>query len=348
VLNATLDPSHSAYDRTRTIDFYRQLEARVAALPGVQSASLTSNPPMAGFPCKSDVYVQGHPVPPGQSPPNVMCNNVDPSYFETLRIPLLLGRDFRPSDDETATPVAIVNQTMARQSWPHEDPIGKQFSMSQSGPLIQVVGVAANAKYLTIVEDPQPCLYLPLTQAFAARRTLLVRTFAAPESLAGAIKQEIGALAPGLPILDLQTMQQALDGAFGFFTFRLAAALAAVMGGVGFVLAVIGVYGVVSFSLAQRTREFGVRMALGAEPMDILRLVLRQGVTLAAGGALLGFVATRALSGAVAHLLLGVSATDPATYAAAGLLLSAIVLLACYVPARRAMRADPMIALRHE
>ena len=159
--------------------FYRRLQARVAALPGVQSATLTSNPPMAGFPCKSDVYVQGHPIPPGQSPPNVMCNSVDRSYFETLRIPLLLGRDFRLSDDESATAVAIINQTMARQFWPHEDPIGKQFSDSPSGPLIQVVGVAANAKYLTIVEDPQPCLYLPLTQDFSARRTLLVRTFAA-------------------------------------------------------------------------------------------------------------------------------------------------------------------------
>jgi macrolide transport system ATP-binding/permease protein len=348
ILNATFDPSHSAYDRTRTIDFYRQLESRVAALPGVESATLASNPPMTGFPCKSDVFAQGHPIPPGESAPNVLCNGVDPSYFATLQISLLLGRDFTPSDDESATRVAIVNQTMARQFWPHESPIGKQFRQSPSGPLIQVIGVAANAKYLTIAEDPQPCLYLPLTQDFAARRTLLVRTFAAPESFAGAIKQEIGALAPGLPILNLETMQQALDGAFGFFTFRLAAALAAVMGGVGFVLAVIGVYGVVSFSLAQRTREFGVRMALGAEPMDILRLVLRQGLTLAAGGALLGFIATRALSGTVAHLLLGVSATDSATYAAAGLLLSAIVLLACYVPARRAMRADPMIALRHE
>jgi putative ABC transport system permease protein len=198
------------------------------------------------------------------------------------------------------------------------------------------------------VEDPQPFLYLPLTQNFVARRTLLVRTVAGPESLAGAIKQEIDAIGPGLPILNLETMQQALDGAFGFFTFRLAAALAAVMGGVGFVLAVIGVYGVVSFSLAQRTHEFGMRMALGAAPTDILRLVLRQGITLAAAGAALGFLATRGLSGAVGHLLFGVSATDPVTYAAAGLLLGAVVLLACYMPARRAMRVDPMVALRHE
>jgi predicted lysophospholipase L1 biosynthesis ABC-type transport system permease subunit len=186
--------------------------------------------------------------------------------------------------------------------------------MTRSGSPVEAVGVAANAKYLTIVEDPQPCLYRPLAQNFAARRTLQVRTFAAPESLAGAIKQEITALAPDLPILDLQTMERSLDGAFGFFTFRLAAALAAIVGGVGLVVAVIGVYGVVSFSLAQRTHEFGVRMALGAKPTDILDLVLRQGVALAALGALFGLITTRALSGTVAHLLLGVSATDPITY----------------------------------
>lgn len=181
-----------------------------------------------------------------------------------------------------------MNQTMAQRFWPGEDPIGKRLSMTRSGSPVEAVGVAANAKYLTIVEDPQPCLYRPLAQNFAARRTLQVRTFAAPESLAGAIKQEITALAPDLPILDLQAMERSLDGAFGFFTFRLAAALAAIMGGVGLVLAVIGVYGVVSFSLAQRTHEFGVRMALGAKPTDILDLVLRQGVALAALGALFG------------------------------------------------------------
>lgn len=147
---------------------------------------------------------------------------------------------------------------------------------------------------------------------------------------------------------DPTASQRSLDGAFGFFTFRLAAALAAIMGGVGLVLAVIGVYGVVSFSLAQRTHEFGVRMALGAKPTDILHLVLRQGVALAALGALFGLVTTRALSGTVAHLLLGVSATDPITYLAVASLLASVVLLACYIPARRAMRVDPMVALRHE
>ncbi|HTU36259.1 MAG TPA: ABC transporter permease [Candidatus Acidoferrum sp.] len=349
VLNITFDPGNFGYDQTRTISFYRELESHVSELPGVQSVSLASNVPMAASPCKKDVYVENRPLPPGQSPPNVLCNYVDGPYFSTMRIPLLRGRTFERSDDEDSSLVAIVNQTMARRFWPHQDPVGKRFSVSgPNGPWAQIVGVAANGKYLTVVEDPQPSLYLPLDQNFISKRTLLVRSFVDPQPIAGPVEQEAAALAPGLPPLDIETMQHALEGAFGFFVVELGATLAGIMGGVGLTLAVVGVYGVVSFALAQRTHEFGIRLALGAAPEDIMRLVLRQGFALATFGALVGFLLTGALSKTFSHVLFGVSSTDPVTYCAVAILLVVIVLLACAVPARRAMKVDPIVALRYE
>jgi predicted permease len=349
VLNVTFDPGDFGYDQTSTISFYRELESHVSELPGVQSVSLASNVPMAPSPCKKDVYVENRPLPPGQSPPNVLCNYVDGPYFATMRIPLLRGRTFEPFDDEHSTQVAIANQTMAQRFWPNQDPLGKRFSVSgPNGPWVQIVGVAANGKYLTVMEDPQPSFYLPLDQNFTARRTLLVRTSVNPGSMSRPIEREAAALAPELPPLNVETMQHSLEGAFGFFVVQLGATLAGIMGGVGLTLAVVGVYGVVSFALAQRTREFGIRLALGATPKDIMRLVLRQALALAASGAVVGFLLTRVLSNTFAHVVFGVSSTDPVTYCAVAALLVIIVLLACAVPARRAMKVDPMVALRYE
>jgi predicted permease len=348
VLNVTFDPGNFGYDQTRTTSFYRELESHVSELPGVQLVSLASNVPMAPSPCKKDVYVENRSLSAGQSPPNVLCNYVDGFYFATMRIPLLRGRTFERSDEHSA-PVAIVNQMMAQRYWPHQDVVGKRFSVSgPNGPWVQIVGVAANGKYLTVMEDPQPSLYLPLDQNFAAKRTLLVRTSVSPESMSRPIEREAAALAPELPPLNVETMQHSLEGAFGFFVVQLGATLAGIMGGVGLILAVVGVYGVVSFALAQRTREFGIRLALGATPEDIMRLVLRQGFALATSGALVGFLLTRVLSKTFTHVLFGVSPTDPVTYCAVAVLLVVIVLLACAVPARRAMKVDPIVALRYE
>jgi len=349
VLNVTFDPGNFGYNQTRASSFYYELESRVRGLPGIQSVSLASNVPMTPPPCKTDIYIEDQPLTHGQSPPNVLCNRVDESYFATMRIPLLRGRTFEPSDDEHSTRVAIVNQTMAQQYWPHRDPLGKRLSvLGPNGPWVQIVGVAANGKYLTVMEDPQPSLYLPLNQNFSARRTLLVRSAVDPQSMAGPIEREAAALAPGIPPLNVETMQRSIQGAFGFFTIQLAATLAGILGGVGLILAVVGVYGVVSFALAQRTREFGIRLALGATPEDIMRLVLRQGLVLATCGSAVGFFLTRVLSNTFAHVLFGVSSTDPVTYFCIAVLLVVVVLIACAVPARRAMRVDPMVALRYE
>jgi predicted permease len=349
VLNVILDPHENGYDQPRTTEFYRALEARVRALPGIQSVSLASNLPMASFPKSALVSIEGRPLPPDRQPPKVLCNSIDPPYFETMRVGILRGRSFTESDGEGAPLVAIVNQTMAARFWPSDDPIGKRFSVSgATGPFLEVVGVSKTGKYQTIAEDAQSYFYVPLAQNFASRRALQIRSFLEPESLAGPVKEEIQRLAPDVSIVDIETMKQSLEGGFGFFAFRLAAILAAAMGIIGLILAVVGVYGLISFAASQRTREIGICMALGANPSDILNLVLRQGVRLVVAGVILGMIAAWALARTMGHLLVGISPSDPVTYASVAILLGVVALVACWIPARRATRVDPIVALRHE
>ena len=349
VLNVTMDPHEIGYDEARTNGFYRDIETRVRALPGVQSAGLATYVPMGGFPSKAAVSIEGRPAVAGEQPPRVLFNCVDPAYLETMRVSLLRGRDFTDSDDESAPLVVIINQTMANRFWPHEDAIGKRLSVEgTAGPFVEVIGVTSNGKYQTIGEDAQPFFYVPLAQSFASKRTLHIRALVPPESIAPTVKDEIARQVPGLPILNIETMKQLLQGAFGFFAFRLAATLAAVLGTIGLILAVVGVYGVVSFAASQRTREIGIRMALGANERDILSLVWLQGVRLVLWGVAIGIVAALALTRAMRHLVAGISTSDPVTYCTVAILLSVVALLACWIPARRAMRVDPMLALRHE
>jgi ABC-type antimicrobial peptide transport system permease subunit len=213
---------------------------------------------------------------------------------------------------------------------------------------MEVVGVTANGKYKTVGEDADSFFYVPLAQNFASKRALQIRTLGPPESLAAPVKEQITQLAPELAIVDIATMDQLLAGAFGFFAFRLAATLAAALGFIGLILAVVGVYGVVSFAASQRTREMGIRMALGANSRDILKLVWLQGVRLVLAGVAIGSAAAWALTRAMTHLLAEISASDPVTYISVAILLAAVALFACYIPARRTMHVDPMIALRYE
>lgn len=349
LLNITVYPREIGYDEARTKEFYRELKDRVRVLPGVQSASLAFTVPMSGSAGVDSVYVEGRPTPGGQQPPVVFNNSVDPDYFATTRVPLLRGRAFRETDDENSVQVAIVNQSMAAQFWPNEDAIGKRFSVKgASGPFLEVVGVAADGKYIFIAESPQPYFYRPLAQDFQAFRTLQIRTTVTPESLIAPVEEEIGRLAPDLPIFNAETMEQELEGGNGFMVFREGAQRAAQMGFLGLLLAVVGVFGVVSYAAAQRTNEIGIRMALGAGRRDILKLILGQGVRLIAIGVGLGVVAAWALTRAMGKLLIGVSATDPLTYAAAIAVLAGVALLACYIPAWRAAKVEPLVALRYE
>jgi predicted permease len=353
VLNVTVDPHQIGYDEQQQREFYRQLEARARELPGVRSASLAFGTPMGNLNIVNAgaVSIEGHPVPAGQQAPTVFFNNVDARYFETMRVPLLRGRSFTDSDSQSAPGVAIVNEIMVEQFWPHESPIGKRFTVKPfSAPArsVQVVGVTANGKYAAIFEDPTAFFYVPLAQDFISMQTLQLRSSVPPETLIGPLRNEIHKLAPDLPIVATTTMRQVVDGTNGTQIFRLGAYFAAAIGGLGLFLAVLGVYGVVSFAAVQRTREIGIRMALGGSERDVLRLVLRQGVGMVIAGLLVGLIAALALTRVMTRFLLDVSPSDPLTYLTVALLLTAIALLACWIPARRATRVDPSIALRYE
>ena len=227
--------------------------------------------------------------------------------------------------------------------------MGKRFSLkSASGPWIQVVGVAADGQYWFITSDPQAYFYVPLAQDFDSLASLQVRTSGPPEPMIPVIEREILRLAPDMPIIQTATMEQTVRGLGGLFIFYLAASLAGILGIVGLLLALVGTYGVVSFRAAQRTHEIGVRMALGAAPGDVLTLISRQGLALVGAGVTAGVLAALGLTRGISKLLLGVSPADPLTYVAVVLLLAATSLVACLIPARRATRIDPMVALRYE
>jgi len=348
MLNVRLDPDEVGYSHARAMDFYRELERRIRALPGVQSASLAVSVPMGYINNGQAIYPEERPVVPGEQPPMAGCNYIGPGYFETMRIPLVRGRAVLESDSETAPQAAVVNQTMAGRFWPNQDPIGKRFRIRHDGSPWEVVGVAHDSKYLAVFEHPLPYFYLPLAQTGVTMRTLQVRTSVPPESMAARVQREIQSLDPEMPVADLRTMNQSLAGGFGFLLFRIGAIQGGTMGILGLLLAMIGVYGVVSYGASQRTREIGIRMALGAGPADVRSLVLGHGLRLVIAGVATGLVAAAVFTRVAAGYVLLVSTTDPLTFTMVTLLLAAIALWACYLPARRAMRVDPVVALRHE
>jgi predicted permease len=343
------DAFEAGYDQSRTKQLDREWEDRVRALAGVESVSLSYNVPMSLFTDGARVYFEARPLLPGQQPPMIMFNLAEPAYFGTMRVPIVRGRSFTPSDNETSEPVAIVNQTMAEKFWPGEDPIGKRFSMDRAPKrFMEIVGVVAQSAYNTMGEEAQPFFYLPLAQSWNPINTIEVRSSAPLEPLLIEMQQEIRNLSPDVPILDAETMDQSLGGLNGFFVFRLGAILAGVMGFIALALAVVGVYGVIAFSTAQRTNEIGIRMALGAHPRDILKLVLRQGIAIVSVGVVAGLIGGWALARAMGRFAAGPSNPGPFILAGAALFLACVALLACYIPARRAMRVDPMVALRYE
>jgi predicted permease len=353
LLNITLDPHQIGYDETQQREFYRRLEERVRALPGVESSTLAFGTPMGNLNIVNagGVTVEKHPVPAGQQAPTVFFNNVGAGYLANMRIRLLRGRAFTDSDNEKAPRVAIVNDVMAQKFWPNEDPIGQRFTLkalAAPAQTMQVVGVTANGKYANINEGPTAFFYVPVAQNFMSMLTLQVRTTAMPESFKEPVRAQIQRLAPDLPIIATQTMEQVVGGTNGTQIFRFGAYFAAGVGGLGLFLAVLGVYGVVSFAAVQRTREIGIRMALGGSERDVLRLILRQGVAMVIAGLLVGLVASLALTRLMNRFLVGVSPSDPLTYISVAALLAVIALLACWIPARRATRVDPGIALRYE
>ena len=351
ILNVSMDPNELGYKDAQGREFYRTLLDRIRALPGIESATIASASPMSYYGNAEGINIEGYQPPQGQSPVPVLgYNQISTDYLKTMGIPLVEGRTITEADTDTSPRVAVINEAMAKRFWPNQDPIGRKFTMnSDAKHAIEIVGVAKDARYTGLTGPISPYFYIAMEQSYTLNSlaTLQVRTAGAPAQMIPTIEHTLQTLAPDLPYFDVKTMLEGLDTLNGLLFFELAAGLAAVFGALGLVLAVVGVYGVISYATSQKTHEIGVRMALGAQRFDVLRLIFGQGLLIVAIGLVLGLAAALAVSSAMGKFFI-VSATDPATYIAVTALLALVALLACYIPARRAMRVDPMVALRYE
>jgi predicted permease len=348
LLNVVVDPRWAGYEAPRTDTFYREVERRLRTLPGVESVGQAFSVPMGYYRNSNVVLVDGRPLDPDTRPPLVSRNYASPSYFDTIRMPIVRGRGFTENDVKGEPLVAIVNETMAARFWPGEDPIGKTFRGDDGPQRLRIVGVARDSKYVTLWEAPQPYFYLPLAQYDISMRAVQIRSEMPVDRLSAAVRQAIEAIGPDVPIADIQTMTETLSGVGGFMLLRLGARQAAAMGLIGLMLAIVGVYGVASYSTARRTREIGIRVAVGAAPRDVLRLVLSQGVLVIAGGVALGVAGAVGVTRLLAQMLGMERAGDPRVFVAVTLLIVGTALGAYGLPARRALRVSPTLALRQE
>lgn len=348
LLTAKLSLPRDKYtDAESAIRFYQQLLDRVSHLPGVESAGLISHLPIEEQGYNGNISVEGKTYPPNESP-LVEYRAVNDDYFRTTNIPLLRGRVFSKQERDGAQPVVVINDAMAKQIWPGEDPIGKR--VGDEAPAT-VIGVVGDVKNYGLLRKPAPEMYAPYTRKdfwpdMRWNMRLLVRSTLDSEAVVSAIRREVQAVDPAQPIYAVQTMNLVIEN-----TVRdksLNTTLLAILAGVSLLLAVIGVYGVMSYTVAQHTREIGIRIALGAQPRRILQLVVGRGLVLVTAGVVIGILASFGLTRFIENMLFGVKPTDPLTFVAIVLLLGLVALLACLVPALRAMRVDPIVVLRHQ
>jgi predicted permease len=350
VVNVSIDIAEIGYKEPQGREFFRAAEERLRALPGVASVTQAFSVPMGVISSQDEIIPDNQPLEPGQVPPVVFDNYVTSSYFETLRIPIKRGRTFSDTDNENAPKVAVINETMAKKFWPNGDALGRRFKSKDNQHKwtdIEVIGVVQDGKYKGIIEDPMPYVYRPLAQDYVPLRNIQVRTSVPPESLELEIAATIHELAPGLAVT-VNTMDQDLQGINGYLFYRLGAQLSGTMGLLGLILAVVGVYSVVSYAAAQRTHEIGIRMALGAESRDVLKMMLSRSLFMIAAGVGLGMILALVGARTLRSFLVGVSPSDPVTFGGVMVLLLSVALLACLIPAHRATRVDPLVALRYE
>ncbi|HEX8775378.1 MAG TPA: ABC transporter permease [Pyrinomonadaceae bacterium] len=333
------------YQRTA---FFRQAIERIGRLPGVQSASAVSFLPFAGIGSATRFTIEGRPAPQAGDAPTTDVRVTDANYFRTMNIPLLQGRSFTEQEATEKRGVVIINETLARQYFAGEDPIGKRITVnmgSEPKPTV-IIGVVGDIRHVDLNSEIRPMVYWTHPELAYSSMTIVLRTAGEPMSLAAATQREIQAIDPDQPVSDIRTMEQLLSASVARTRFN--ALLLALFAGLALILASVGIYGVMAYSVVQRTREIGIRIALGAEARDVVRMIVGQGMILTLVGIGLGLVAAFALTRLMSSLLFGVSATDPLTFAVVSLLLSAVAFLACYIPARRATKVDPMVALRYE
>lgn len=341
---ASFSPDLQGYGRDEVDEFYRRIAAEARALPGVESAAFVASLPLTFELHVEGVAAEGRDAVPEKEWPEIDLTEVSAGYFETMRIPIVSGRSFGEGDGAGAPRVAVVNETLASRLWPGEDAVGKRLRIQRVDGYWEVVGVARSGKYRTLGEAARPFLYLPLSQHYVATRTLVARARGDARPLFASLRHLARRVDARVPMRDVQALEAAIGPAL--LLPRAAAIVFGLFGLLGLTLAAAGIYGVISFAVGQRTHEIGIRMAVGARPRDIAALMLRHALALTLGGGVLGLgaaVATTRLLGAV---LYGISATDAATFAGVSLFLLGVAAVASYVPARRASKLDPVVALR--
>jgi predicted permease len=352
VADVSMDPGEIGYNEAQGLAFYKSLLDRVRSLPGVESAGLTSSIPLSYYNDADSLTIEGQQSGPGRRPPRAMFSVITPGYLETMKIPLVKGRTFTEADDADSGFVAIINQDMAQRYWPNQDPLGHHFTIGRdSKHIMEVIGVARNWRVAGVTGNIVPSFLVPLQQHYSSGltslQTLVVRVNGDAATEVLELERLVQRLEPTLPVFDAQPMVRAIDTLNGLLIFQLGAVLVGTLGGLGLVLSVIGVYGVLSYSVGKRRQEIAIRIALGAEPRSIIAMVLRQGAVLVGIGLAVGIGAALAMSKAISSLLT-VSPNDPLTYLAVTFALILVALAACYLPARRTIRVDPIQALRHE
>jgi len=328
-------------------EFHRRVVEQLRAVPGVQSAALVRGLPLTGNSGSARIALPGRDAPPKGQEPQVHFNTATPDYFATMGIPLLQGRLFNDGDRIDTPAVILVNQTLARRFWPGEDPVGKQIKfVGDGGGDATVIGVVGDAKHDWLSEEQRPQIYDSYSQDPGLFATVVVRTKVEPMSLSQAVREAVWKVDKDQPVWKVRTVESLM--AYNVADKRFLMLLMVVFASLALVITAVGLYGVVNYMVGRRTHEIGVRMALGARAADVLRLVVSQGMRLALAGVGIGLVASFALTRFIQSLLFGISATDALTFASVPALLCGVALLACYVPARRATKVDPLIALRHE
>ena len=343
VLLETYDLGAVGYKPDAGMEFDRQLLAKLNALPGVKSAALASWIPMSMTISETAVDAEGY-VPQVHESMNMDVADVSPDYLRTMQIPLIMGREFAATDTDKSQPVAMVDEEFVRRYWTYQDAIGKK--LRANGKWFTVVGVTANFDIADLGQHPKPFVYLPLFQDYAPLTAIHLRGTGNPLAYVGAVHNAVHSQDADLPLSDITTLQSRIE--LNSTTERIGGVFVGGFGVLALILAAVGVYGVLAYTARQRAHELGIRLALGAEPRVIFALVLRQGAILALMGIAIGLAASFVLTRALTNVLFGVSPTDPLTYVGVGILLLVAALVACYIPARRAMRVDPMVALRYE